>query len=884
MIEGHVSDFGETYQWIFSPPESRTRWQAQHEFVKWLRSGTEIFWINGKPGSGKSTLMDFIYQNLQPKELGFSHLEAWAGLRPVRLLSFWFFRPATSVLLKSLQGFWRSLCFQILDNDRDLADNIQQDTGHSVPEALKSCLQVPGSHSQSWTDAELKTWFTYLITHSEYHYCLLIDGLDEVTDNRQALLDIVQEIAHDSKKIKICCSSRPEAPFARVLERYPSLRLQDFNFEDIEKHCRNRLDGTRAVVYVDTIARRAEGVFLWAYLVTEDLRSAVNQGDTEEDLNLRLKECPGGMNELFTFLLERQDTFYAKHPKPYLRLLDVASKKNNQVTVLELFIASEDQEKVRSRFPVNLVDDDHDEYSAALDSSVVDLEVNVVARCAGLVECTHNSLRGRPFPDTYPYKNLAKMRDTKVKFIHRSAQDFLAEGEKGSALLQSCSISEQDALKRLMTASALTYLINRVDTDVDTPLYYARCIHGGSWTAFETSMADNLFSAQHLRKPSKTFYGFSELVVTCPQLSPVENLTFWLTAGFRLAAYLAAKLTVYDPAKSSLLAGFSMYLLVNDLTVRHYVLDDTDADFIGMLQPYLRHTQTLTLHYHAPARVTGNISYAASRPIWQHIYLALTSWFFELGPKSRKDGGLNPLFDFILSSSNGEGVVPECWILGISGGREARIIPEPDDTDDAAVSNKADTCGSDIFKIRMTVHGFGELSGSSMDFLQFSPGGLDRFFEIEPSMNETLRRTLDHLPLGEALGFVRGDMAPGRNMATILNGHLDELSPADVADVVCLHRYRSSFAFSKGRIHGTTDDEKTAWEKRLQGGNFDDDFETDPEHDPILCEILKRLQHEWAEEALLYATWTALPDSSDDDSESYDEGCGERCSERRDER
>jgi hypothetical protein len=290
MIEGRVDDFGETYQWIFSSRGGRDSSQGRLGFVDWLRTGTEIFWINGKPGSGKSTLMDFIYQNLQPKGLGFAHLEEWAAPRPVRLLNFWFFRPAPSVLLKSMQGFWRSLCFQILDNDRALVDKIQQDAGHSVPKSLKSCLQVQGSHTQSWTDAELKSWFIYLITHSGYRYCLLVDGLDEVTGNRQTLLDTVQEIVHNSEKIKICCSSRPEAPFARLLQGYPSLRLQDFNFDDIKEHCRKRLDGTHAVVYADTIARRAEGVFLWAYLVTEDLRTAVNQGDTEEDLNLRLEE------------------------------------------------------------------------------------------------------------------------------------------------------------------------------------------------------------------------------------------------------------------------------------------------------------------------------------------------------------------------------------------------------------------------------------------------------------------------------------------------------------------------------------------------------------------------------------------------------------------
>ncbi|KAK5219588.1 hypothetical protein LTR72_007972 [Exophiala xenobiotica] len=744
MIEGRVDDFGETYQWIFSSQGGSDSWEGRHGFVKWLQSGTKIFWINGKPGSGKSTLMDFIYQNLQPHGLGFAHLEKWAAPRPVRLLSFWFFRPATSVLLKSLQGFWRSLCFQILDSDRTLVDKIQQDAGHSVPEALKSCLQIQGSHTQTWTDAELKSWFIYLVTHSGYDYCLLVDGLDEVTGNRQALLDIVQEIVQNSEKIKICCSSRPEAPFARLLQGYPSLRLQDFNFDDIKEHCRKRLDGTRAVVYADPIARRAEGVFLWAYLVTEDLRTAVNQGDTEEDLKLRLEECPVGMNELFTLLLERQDKFYAKYPKPYLHLLDVATKKNEQASVLELFIASEDQDKVRSCFPVNLEKDV--DYLAALTNSAVDFEANLVARCAGLVECTY---RGRGLPDIVPYENLARMRVLEVRFIHRSAQDFLIESESGRALLHSCSISEQEALKRLTTASALSFLSDDYGS-LKSPLHFATYLREESWTAFETSIADNLFSAEHHRDPFKFDYLDHEM--TCPQLSPVENLSFYVAMWYDMTAYLASKLTEYEPTKASTVAGISMCYYINN---RRGYFRMAKVDFIGVLQPYLCHARTLTLQCKfrvLPVRDWDTSHYVTAGPLWQHLYLALaTTWFRYFSDLGRESPEVSNVFDFIFSSCKGEELDLECRILLIAGGRWTRIVPAPDDDKDeadGAVLNRTDTWGDVCeFKIRMAVRGFAEMSGSSVDFLQYSPRGLDRFFDIENSINKTLRMAFDRYRL-----------------------------------------------------------------------------------------------------------------------------------------
>jgi hypothetical protein len=636
--------------------------------------------------------------------------------------------------------------------------------------------------------------------------------------------------------------------------------LQDFNFGDIETHCRTRLNGTRAVLYARTIASRAEGVFLWAYMVTEDLRTAVNQGDTEEDLELRLEECPGGMNELFTFLLERQDKFYAKYPKPYLHLLDVATKKDKYVTVLELFIASEDQEKVTSRFPVKL-DDNDDKYLAALNSSAVDLEANVVARCAGLVECTHLPPFKEP-PETYPYKNLSRMRDMRVTFIHRSVQDFLAEGEEGIALLQSCSISEQNASKRWMTAMALLFLTNSNDTNVDRPLSFASCLHEESWTAFETSIADELFSAQHHRKPSLEHHlPYSGAYdVTCPQLSPVENLAFYLATYFGLTAYLAAKLTDYEPTKSSLVAGISMCHHINS----QQLIYEPCAELIDVLQPHLCYARTLTLQHKFSMDGIVDSCYVAARPLWQHLYLALATAFFSHDRHRRREA--SSIYDSILSSCKGEELDLECRIILTLGNWMTRIVPAPDadnNDDDGALLNRTDNWVRGSFKIRMAVHGFRELNGSSVDFLQYSPAGLNRFFDIEaPSTKKSLRKTFDRIPAQRP--FTEDDDPAATNcIAAILNDHLDDMSSSEVAKVVYFEDDRNDrvyrreglqnaslcFIVSKGQIHGTSRREWKEWEKRLKAGIFDDHFETDPEHDPILCEILTSLRPKWAEQA-----------------------------------
>ena len=46
--------YPDTYQWIYdSTNEALRPWS---NFVEWLKAGNEIYWINGKAGSGKSTV------------------------------------------------------------------------------------------------------------------------------------------------------------------------------------------------------------------------------------------------------------------------------------------------------------------------------------------------------------------------------------------------------------------------------------------------------------------------------------------------------------------------------------------------------------------------------------------------------------------------------------------------------------------------------------------------------------------------------------------------------------------------------------------------------------------------------------------------------------
>lgn len=55
-------------------------------FVQWLNSESKLYWVTGKPGAGKSTLMKY----LQSDSRTLKYLQSWAGKLPLSIAGFFF--------------------------------------------------------------------------------------------------------------------------------------------------------------------------------------------------------------------------------------------------------------------------------------------------------------------------------------------------------------------------------------------------------------------------------------------------------------------------------------------------------------------------------------------------------------------------------------------------------------------------------------------------------------------------------------------------------------------------------------------------------------------------------------------------------------------------
>jgi hypothetical protein len=100
--------FAKTFDWIFQKPNPCT--QPWSDFSKWLSHGNGIYWINGKAGSGKSTLMRYIYEDPRTP----ASLQHWVGpSRTLLVVGFFFWKSGVPEQASQL-GLLRSLLYAIL--------------------------------------------------------------------------------------------------------------------------------------------------------------------------------------------------------------------------------------------------------------------------------------------------------------------------------------------------------------------------------------------------------------------------------------------------------------------------------------------------------------------------------------------------------------------------------------------------------------------------------------------------------------------------------------------------------------------------------------------------------------------------------------------------
>ncbi|KAI0106570.1 hypothetical protein F4776DRAFT_645778 [Hypoxylon sp. NC0597] len=293
-------NFENTCEWVFDVEQASLR--------RWLKDGEGFFWIYGKPGSGKSTLMKFIVQHQRTWEL----LHKFSS-GAVQIRASFLFHDRGTLLQKSFEGLLRSLLFQIFDKlERYKA---------IVAVLLKPLLDIHWSPEagrfRDLTINELESCLAALLqqNHVKLDIFFLLDALDEYDGQPDFICEFMKELmkmtANSPNKLKILFSSRPWETFQEQFAEVPSIRVQDFTKGDIETYCWGIVESkgeeisTKLGQIVPTVINRADGVFLWVKLVLLELATEALQGKNSDGLANILNSIPSDLQEYYSRTVQR---------------------------------------------------------------------------------------------------------------------------------------------------------------------------------------------------------------------------------------------------------------------------------------------------------------------------------------------------------------------------------------------------------------------------------------------------------------------------------------------------------------------------------------------------------------------------------------------------
>ncbi|KAM0817232.1 putative NACHT domain-containing protein [Seiridium cardinale] len=381
----------------------------QH-FCQWLLNEQQLFWISGKAGSGKSTLMRFLVDDGRTSA-------ALNRIRPgILMLHAFIWNPGTD-MQKSEKGILCTLLHQVLSTDPRAAAKLLNSDAQSIQKV---------SH-HDWSVRELRSTLKQAVTLVGRRVCVFVDGLDEaekLQGDASSILHLV-EFLRTIPDSKLCVSSRPEPVFEQSLQYYPHMRLQDLTYNDIRTFASNQIFSVRWSYSEDTreelvrfVADSADGVFLWVRLVLNSVLQGITNSDNWILLLERIWELPTDLTEMyevmwqrigdgqryrdqagltFSFMLQYQEAF-RKSPGLFHTMLA------HEPSIRKMLLGSP------STFG----------HEQSLIQRCRRSRTRIEVQCGGILEIQSGSFGKDP-------SSLQYWNEPKVHFVHRSARDFLED-------------------------------------------------------------------------------------------------------------------------------------------------------------------------------------------------------------------------------------------------------------------------------------------------------------------------------------------------------------------------------------------------------------------------------------------------------------------------
>ena len=402
-----------TFHWLFDP--------AVVSFTDWL-SNTDslerpIYWIQGKPGSGKSTLMKFAMRDPKMINLLSSYgMEQWC-------LAAFFFHDRGSDMQKTLNGMLQELLRSILQQIPALSCYV-------LPFYME-LVRSQKTRSPVWNFSSLKSALVSLFEQRrvKVRLFLLLDALDEHDGDNELLSSLLKTLVDKSDnarvRLKMCLASRSWTVFQEHFGSCKGFSIDDHTREDIVTYIRARLEpcGPQGLHQSDPdsitrlanlVATRASGVFIWVRLAMDLIAKGIRDGTPHRILEEKVNKMPRELKDLYADTLRRIEPDYSQEA---FIMLQTALCSFEPLS-LKVFMANLD---------VNVAHYDENSYPRGaveycLEQPMSSHKSRLVSRSGGLLEAVQ---RDQSVPES---------EGLVVEFIHQTVKEYVQSSSKNLGL------------------------------------------------------------------------------------------------------------------------------------------------------------------------------------------------------------------------------------------------------------------------------------------------------------------------------------------------------------------------------------------------------------------------------------------------------------------
>lgn len=468
-----------TFEWCYEEPGPG--------LVQWLRNGSGIFWVNGKAGSGKSTLMKFVFDDERTKTA-----LARESCREHQSLVGFFFSDRGTDLEKTLTGLLRSILLQILSSFPGLVPFILPQYRRGLSQGVHTDREI-----HEWLDRDLRSALETITKQKSVSgdVCMFIDGLDEYSGDHEEIVEIFRSIVAlsnvSSIRVKICVSSRPLIVFKHGFRTFRHLKVQDLTSRDIETYVIETLQSygdlnkplpsavtlnktTSPANLVAGIVCKASGVFLWVRLVVKSLGEGLRDGDNVSELYDRLATLPSDLDDLYRSMLQKIPSQYRENATQLFGIVHQANLMKTLLNIFQLALADDGPEVAIAR-PCRPMDQ---QAKLARSHNMAD---RVQSRCAGLIEVL-------ACDDPEDFDN------SKVQLIHQTFKKFL-DAPENQRYWRSGGPTQVDP-----DLSILSSLVSKMKIEVSNRS--AMVTAGDGWYSY--NIDDLAYIAKHLGSDSSS--------------------------------------------------------------------------------------------------------------------------------------------------------------------------------------------------------------------------------------------------------------------------------------------------------------------------------------------------------------------------------------------